>query len=253
MKLVCLLFLPVMALAQQSVVPQPNPAVQSFGRAWSVALTLVGWQTSGPTQTIVQAMNENGWASTDPGGCFLGCIGPTNFPRVRKNGGFDLDVSHRLSVRHGYQFSLGMPVNTEITGRSTSGPYLYLQSRIVYGSFRWAWFSDNGRLVGGLGPAVLLVQDFEKLGQMGQPRHSQLRPGLHLSGQFRFLNKRTWLLAVKVDSRLSLPATTGTYQRSGYTYSLQSQTGQQSIIEFPAQTISTSHINVGLQLGLKFL
>lgn len=253
MKLICLLLLAVVAMAQQPVLPQPEPAAQSFGRPWTVAFSLVGWQSFGPEGSIVQTMKEMGWASTSPGGCFWGCTGPTDFPRVRKNVRFDLDVGRRLSVRHGYQLSVGMPYNAEITGRSSSGPYLYLQTRIYYASFRWAWFGANSRLVGSAGPALLLLKDFEKLGPTAGPRHSQLRPGLHLSGQYRLINKRTWFLAAKVDARLALPASTGTYQRETYAYSAQTQTNQRGTIVFSAKDIPTSHLHVGLQLGFKFL
>lgn len=252
MKLICLLLLPVITMAQQPVLPQPEPAAQSFGRPWTVCFSLAGWQGFGPGAAIVQTMKETGWASAAPGGCFFGCVGPTDFPRFRKNVPFDLEVGRRLSVRHGYQISLGMPVTAEITGRSSSGPYLYLQSRIYYGSLRWAWFGANGRLVGSAGPALLLVQDFEKLGPTAGPRHRQVRAGLHGSGQFRLINKRTWLLAAKVDARLGLPASTGTYQRGAYVYTPQTQTSQQTIIRFSAETIPTFHLNAGVQLGFKF-
>ncbi len=253
MKLICLLLLPVVAMAQQPALPQLEPAAQSFGRPWTVAFSLVGWQSFGPGGAIVQRMKETGWASTSPGGCFWGCTGPTDFPNVRKNVRFDLDVGRRLSVRHGYQISVGMPYNAEITGRSPNGSYLFLQSRMYYASFRWAWFGTNSRLVGSAGPALLLVQDFDKLGPTAGPRHSQLRPGLHLSGQFRLINKRTWFLAAKVDARLSLPVSTATYQRDAYVYSPQTQMGQRGTILFSARDIPTSHLHVGLQLGFKFL
>lgn len=253
MKLICLLLLPVVTMAQQPALLQPEPAAQSFGRPWTVAFSLAGWQSFGPNAAIVQRMKETGWASTDPGGCFFGCTGPTDFPRVRKSIRFDLDVGYRKSLRHGYQISVGLPVTAEITGRSSNGSYLYLQSRIFYGSFRWAWFGAGSRLMGSIGPALLLVQDFDKMGPQSGSRHSQLRPGLHGSGQVRLVNKRTWLLAAKVDARLSLPASTGTYERNIYVYTPQTQPSQQQRIQFSALTIPTFHLNAGLQLGFKFL
>jgi hypothetical protein len=262
MKLIYLLLLPVVTMAQQPVPPQP--AAQSLGRPWTVAFSLVGWQGLGPGGAIVQTMKETGWASIEPRECIYGfCVGPTDFPSVRKNVRFDLDVGRRLSVRHGYQISVGLPVTAEITGHSYggrrnllpfsgTGAYLYLHSRIYYASFRWAWFSANGRLVGSAGPALLLVQDFEKFGPTAGPRHSQLRPGLHLSGQYRLINKRTWLLAAKVDARLGSPVSTSTYQRETDLYSPQTPTGPLGVSPFSAKDIPTSHLHVGLQLGFKF-
>ncbi|QJW88284.1 hypothetical protein HNV11_02275 [Spirosoma taeanense] len=251
MKALCFLLLPLVTLAQKSILPPPEPTVQAFGRPWTVAFSWAGWQGFGPGASIVQKMRDTGWESTNPGGCFFGCTGPTNFPRVRKNVTADLEITYQKSRRHGYQLSLGMPLTAEITGRSSNGPYLYLQSRIYYGSFRWAWFGLKGRLIGSAGPALLLVQDFEKLGSQAGPRHSQLSPGMHLSGQFRFINKRIWLLAAKADARIGLPSSTGTYEHEAYTYTPQGS--QQKTLQFSAENIPTFHMNLGLQLGFKLL
>ncbi|UFH51939.1 hypothetical protein [Spirosoma sp. KNUC1025] len=252
MKALYLLLLPLATLAQNSLLPPPEPSVQSFGRPWTVSFSLVGWQSFGPTTTIVESMKQSGWTSTDPGGCFFGCVGPTNFPRVIKKTRFDIEAGYQTSPRHGYLVSLGLPFATEITGRTPGGLYLYLQSRIYYGSFRWAWFGLKNRVVGSVGPALFLVQDFEKGGARTSSRHSQLRPGVHGAGQVRLVNKRTWLLAVKVDARIGLPASTGTYEQETFIYPPQGG-AQQTTFRFSAEQLPTFHINLGMQIGFKFL
>jgi hypothetical protein len=192
----------------------------------------------------------------EPRGCFFSlCSGPTDYPRVLGNLSYDLEVGYRKSVRHGIMISLGLPFTDEITGRAPNGgftTYLYLQSRLWYASYRWAWFSTNGRLVGSVGPALLLIQDFEGIASFNySSRHTQVRPGLHMNGQFRFVNRRTWLAAAKVDARWGLPTSTSQYEK---TTLVSTPTGnQQKILTFPSLTTSTFHVNIGFQIGLKFL
>lgn len=243
MKTLCLLLLPLLATAQESILPQPGPKTETFGRQWTVSVSLGGWQGYDPSETIVQKMKETGWVSKDPGGCFIVCSDPTDFPRVLRFLPFDLELGYRKSGRRGILVGLGFPLNIEITGRAPDGgfgTYLYMNTRLGYVSYRWAWFSTNGRLVGSVGPALFYVQHLRSL----------IRPGLHINGQYRFVNRRTWLLAAKVDARWGLPTSTGNYETTQYNFS---PTGnQQKILTFLSLTLSTFQVDASFQFGLKF-
>ena len=228
--------------------PSDSPK-KPLGRQWSLSVTMAGWQTFGPTSALKQKMNETGWASTEPKSCYWGwCDGPTDYPLVRRRPIFDLDLGYRVSARRGYQVSFGMPHNAGITGwvnRTPSAMLLYLHSRIWAASFRWAWFSQNGRWVGSAGPALLLFQTAQGRNDHTPftHRHRQVRPGVHLSGQYRFIDRTSWLLALKTDVRLAWPASTRAYAVSnqyGPTYRL------------PETNIGALSLTVGLQVGFKF-
>lgn len=230
-------------------VTQSNPPTKPLGHRWSLAATLVGLPLLGPTSAVRQKMNETGWASVEPpGGCFLCNTSPVSYPTIYRKFTFDIELSHQVSASHGYQFGFGMSHNTDITGRVGSIPSatkLYLNNQIWYASFRWAWFSRNGRWVGSAGPSLLLFQDAQRSWTFGEltNQHRQLRPGLHLSGQFRFVNRRTWLLALKTDAHIAWPA----YTRS-YTVSTQ----YQPTYRLPETNIAALSLNIGLQVGFKF-
>ena len=247
MKLICLLCVPLLAVAQDRILPNPigQPLAQPLGREWTVAVA-TGWQGLGPASAIKQRMNEMGWATVDNGNCIWGCTGPIRYPRVSRNLSFDVEIGYRKTTRHGYQLGFGMPHTVEVKGVRSNRAVLTLDARIWYGSFRWAWFSRNGRWVNSAGPALLIFQDYEPgyaYKRIYSDRHSQLRPGLHLSSQFRFFNRQGWLLAIKADARVGWSAYSRAYAHrydfAGATYGLS------------ATNIAALSMNIGLNLGFK--
>ena len=244
--------MPFWVVAQETLLPQPMTQAQPqpLGPKWTASVTLPDWQVFGPATDIKQKMDARGWASSTSYGCVLiFCGGPADYPAIRRYASFDIEAGYRQTKHHGYQLSFGSPQNAEIRGRKPDGNYLNLRSRVFYTSIRWAWYSRNGRFVNSVGPALLLFQDYELRGQSGQ--HSQMRPGLHVSSQFRFFDRRTWLLAIKTDIRAGLPAATQDYEKEAYVYSTTPTTV--TTLKFSKIDLSLIQLNVGLQFGLKIL
>ncbi|GAA4461576.1 hypothetical protein GCM10023189_37190 [Nibrella saemangeumensis] len=195
-------------------------------------------------------MEQTGWASTTPYSCIFFCGGPYNYPRIRRSVSFDLEVGYRKAPRHGYFIGFGVPEVAEITGRTPGGTYLYLKSRLLYGSVRWAWYSRNSRFINSIGPALLVSRDAESVGPGIGSSHTQVCPGVQLSSQFRFIDRRTWLLAFKAYFRTGLSATTQTYEKQELTFSPTGSTTRS--VQLPGRKLPLTHANIGLQIGLKY-
>lgn len=253
MKTLLLFLLPFWVVAQESILPQPvtQTKPQSIGRRWTASFTFPDWPVLGTATAIKQQMKEMGWASSVPAGCFfIFCSGPSEYPTMDRYPSFDLEVGYRQTKRYGYQVSFGSPETAVIEGRTPGGSYLTLKSKVWYTSMRWAWYSRNGRFVNSIGPALLFVQDYDQFGQ--QVRHNQTRPGFHVSSQFRFFDRRTWLLAVKMDIRSGLPATTQEYEKTEIVYNNKAASTSKSV-RFAAINLPSTYVNVGVQLGIKIL
>ena len=253
MKTLLLSLLPFWVVAQENILPQPvtQTQPQPIGRRWTASYTFPDWQVLGTATVIKHKMEETGWASRAPGGCFfIFCGGPSEYPTMDRYPSFDVEIGYRQTKRYGYQVSFGSPQKAKIEGRTPGGSYLTLNSQLWYTSVRWAWYSRNGRFVNSIGPALLFVQDYDQFGQQG--RHNRIRPGFHISSQFRFVDRRTWLLAVKMDIRAGLPTTTQEYEKVEVVYNNNSPSTTKPV-QFAAINLPLTYINVGLQLGIKIL
>ncbi|GAB3960709.1 hypothetical protein GCM10028805_58500 [Spirosoma harenae] len=248
MKTLLLLCLPLSVAAQENILPEPIAQMGTQPLDWkvSIAITLPNWPIGGPTPAIKTQMEQKGWGASIPAGCtwFIFCDGPTNYPEFRRSTAFDLEFGFRRNANHGFFVGIGVPQGAEITGRTGGGALLSLKSKIWYASFRWAWYSQNGRFVNSVGPACMVFEDYELSG-IRQPTHqSQMVPALHLSSQFRCVNRRSLLLALKFDVRVGPSVDTQQYEMYGNVGSY--------LVRFKGTDLSLTHANIGLQLGFKF-
>lgn len=79
-----------------------------------------------------------------------------------------------------------------------------------------------------------------------------MRPGLHVSSQFRFFDRRAWLLAIKTDIRAGLPVATQEYEKDAYVYNTIAPSTV-TTLGFSEIDLSLIQLDIGLQFGLKIL